>query len=219
MHAKMLTAVLTGLPLADHTMTSDEVVTLYFRYTGGQDTGVDLGDFLLWLFQQGIIEGFVKIDLPHLDQALQLFNVIVVGADLNPQADQQFPNGWDVGPNDEPDPQRGHAILYAGAESATGPFKWISWGAVATSTLNWRMECPQQAFAVLTQEEAQAKGFTAQYEALLADLRAMGGTVVPDTPAPVPTPPAPTPAPSPPPPPPEAVDWLHRLITWLEGLI
>ena len=69
MHADMLTAVLAGLPLGQNTMTSDQVVDLYFQYTDGQDTGVDLGDWLLWLFQQHLIEGFVKIDLSDLDAA------------------------------------------------------------------------------------------------------------------------------------------------------
>jgi len=224
-HANMLTAVLVGLSLAANTMTSDQIVTLYFEYTGGQDTGVDLGDWLLWLFQKGIIEGFVAIPLGQMDAALQFFDVIVAGVDLNPQADAQVSNGlqWDVGPGDEPDPEEGHAILYESAQSLTGPFGWITWGQIQLSTLAWKQACPRQAFAVVTKQEAEAKGFTAQFDALTAALRALGGTVVPTPTPPAPAPPAPTPAPSPtpttpPPPPPEVVGWLRQLLTWLESL-
>jgi hypothetical protein len=185
-HANMLTAVLAGEELAANTMTSDQVVDLYFQYTGGQDVGVDLGDWLLWLFQQGLIEGFVAVDLAELDNALGLLDVVVVGVNLNPQADAQFSAGqpWDVGPGDEPDPNEGHAILFARADAAGGPFGWISWGATQPSTEAWKAACVVQAFAVVTKPEADAKGFAPQFEALVADLHALGGTTVtPSTPA------------------------------------
>jgi hypothetical protein len=190
-HANMITAVLAALELSENTMTSDQVVDLYFRYTGGHDTGVDLGDWLLWLFQQDLIKGFVKVELEDLDAALETFDIVIVGVCLNPQADEQFPNGWDVSEGDEPDSQDGHAILYAGAESVSGPFRWVSWGAVATSTLAWRQACPRQAFAVVTDPDAVASF----YDELISDLTALGGTV-PSGVAPTP-PPTPTPEPTP----------------------
>lgn len=198
-HSGMLTAVLTGLPLAANTMTSDQVVDLYFSYTGGQDTGVDIGDWLLWLYQQGLIEGFLKLELAEMDAALATFDVVITGVDLNPDADGQFSDGqpWDVGPGDEPDPDDGHAILYLVAQSASGPYAWCTWGAIQPSTLAWKQGCVTQAFAVLTRQQAEGVGFP--FAALDADLKALGGTVV--VPAPTPPPPAPTPAPTPPAPP------------------
>jgi hypothetical protein len=212
-HADMLSAVLVGEPLADNTMTTEEIVSLYFQYTGGQDVGVDLGDYLLWLFNQNIIEGFVKIGLDHLDEALATFNVIVVGASLNPGAQQQFANGepWNVGPTDSPDPMEGHAILYLKAESPDGPNAWCTWGKTQPSTGAWKSACPQQAFAVITEQEAHAVGFP--YAELIADLQALGGTVDP-TPEPVPTP---TPTPAPPAAPEGAWEWLTDLVNWLKS--
>ena len=177
MHADMLIAVLYGLSLSAWTLTTDQVVGLYLRYTGGQDVGVDLGDWLLWLFHQGIIRGFVAVPLPSLDAALATFDVVVVGVELNPLADQQVNEGqpWSLSPTDRPDPADGHAILYVAAESARGRRRWISWGQQVVSTFGWYEACPRQAFAVLTKNEASAKGFP--LEALEADLRALGGTV------------------------------------------
>jgi hypothetical protein len=224
MHADMLTAVLTGLGLPGNTMTSDQVVTLYFQYTGGQDTGVDLGDWLLWLFQQGLIEGFVAIPLAQMDAALGYFNVVVTGVNLNPNADQQVTDNvpWDVGPGDMPDPSEGHAVLYAEAQSASGPYGWITWGQVQPSTHAWKVACPQQAFAVISKQEAEAKGFTAQFDAAVVALHALGGTVVP-APTPTPVPPSPTPpappqpvSPTPPKPPAEVVGWFREFLAWLE---
>ena len=177
MHANMMIAILYGLSLAANTLTTDQIVALYFHYTGGKDTGVDLGDWLLWLFHQRMIRGFVAVPLVSLDAALATFDVVVVGVELNPLADQQVADGqeWSLSATDRPDPQLGHAILYGAALAARGQRKWISWGQQVTSTFGWYEACPVQAFAVLTKNEASAKGFP--LEALEADLRALGGTV------------------------------------------
>jgi hypothetical protein len=138
------------------------------------DVGVDLGDWLLWLFNQGLVKGFVKIQLADLDASLQAFDVVIVGVILNPDADEQFENGqaWDVGPGDEPDPQDGHAVLYLKAATPTGPFVWCSWGQQQPSTLAWKNACLQQAFAVVTDPDAVASF----YPQLVADLKALKGT-------------------------------------------
>jgi hypothetical protein len=217
-HSNMLTAVLAGLALSQWTMTSDEVVTLYLIYTGGRDVGVDLGDWLLWLLThtlagnevavgQGAVEGFVAIPLADLDAALAYFDVVIVGVQLNPDADEQFPGTWDIGPGDEPDPEEGHAILYLGAQSQSGPFEWCTWGGNQNSTLAWKRACVQQAFAVTTAAEATSKGFAAQFVMMQESLKAMGGqgetpptptpVTPPAPPAPSPTPPVPTPGPTP----------------------
>lgn len=244
------TAVLAGVKYT--AMTSNEIVTLYFTYqaelagiawrpTGdnwvapdGLDQGVDLGDWLIWLFKQGLIEGFVAIPLDKLDAALATLDAVIAGAALNPQADQQCLDGqiWDIGPGDEPDPNLGHAITYIKALSVTGPYEWGTWSQQQASTLAWKQGCVQQAFAVLTKEEAEAIGFP--FATLVADLHALGGTVVaPPAPAPAPPPPAPKPTPAPPGPgpapkpptpappipvpPPEVVSWFRAFVNWLES--
>lgn len=203
-HADMITAALGGSTEAG--MTADQVVDLYFTYeaettgsawrppkTGawtapdGLDQGVDLGDWLLWLFHNQWIEGFVKLELSQIDAALALFDVVVVGVSLNDQADAQVEAGqpWDVGPGDGPDQNDGHAILMMGAQSADGPFTWCTWGQAQPSTLAWKQQCPQQAFAVLTRDQAESKAFP--FAQLETDLQNLGGTVS-DAPTPEPAP-------------------------------
>jgi hypothetical protein len=131
------------------------------------------------------VEGFIKLDLSEMDAALALGLVVVTGVSLNPQADQQVQSGqpWDIGPDDQPDPNEGHAILYIKADSASGPYSWASWGQQVVSTYAWRQACPQQAFGVITDPDfLEANGFpTAQ---LVADLTELNATVNP-LPAPV----------------------------------
>jgi hypothetical protein len=256
-HANMITAAEAALDLAGNTLSSNQTVTLYFIYqaqlagvawrppaVGKEwsqddleqaqqlDLGVDLGDWLLWLFShdiagapaapgEGNIEGFLVLNHDEADAALSLGFGVVSGVNLNPQADAQVENGqiWDIGAGDEPDPDDGHAILYVVAESASGPNGWITWGQYQPSSYQWRQKCPQQWFAVLTKELAEAAGFP--YAQLVSDLFAAGGTVAPvpvpvnpaphappppvDPPPPAPTPVPPNPAPHVPPPAPEPV--------------
>jgi hypothetical protein len=116
----------------------------------------------------------VKIQLADLDAALETLDVVMVGVNLNPDADEQCENGqaWDVGPGDEPDPQDGHAILYVKATTPTGPFVWCTWGQQQPSTSAWRTACVQQAFAVITDPDS----FAPFYNQLVADLTALNGT-------------------------------------------
>jgi hypothetical protein len=198
-------------------MTSNEIVTLYFTYQAilvgiewrpvgdnwvapeGLDQGVDLGDWLLWLFQQGLIEAFVKVPLNQRDKALATTDCVVVGVILNTNADEQAENNqpWSVGPGDEPDPEDGHAIqLLASAGAVSGLRKYATWGMAQEATYDWDQVCPQQAFAVLTKEQALSKNFP--FDAVVADLKALGGTAVvsaPALPEPEPAPPGPELAP------------------------
>lgn len=151
------------------------------------DQGVDLGDWLLWLLThdidgnkvdpgEGLIEAFAKIELSDLDAALSQFSAVVVGVSLNHDADEQCEEGkpWDIGPGDEPDPSEGHAITFAAAATSSGPYKWGTWGQFQPSTYAWKQKCPQQAFVVLTKDEAEAANFP--MAELVADLKALGGT-------------------------------------------
>lgn len=177
-NANMIDAVLAGIGASGYTMTSDEIVELYFEYTNGQDVGVDLGDWLLWLFKKGLIKGFVKLRLEEIDDALSMGLAVVVGVNLNPQADDQVDEGkpWDIGPGDQPDPEDGHAILYIKANAQDGERAWASWGQQVISTYRWYLACPQQAFGVVTDPDAlERNGFPVAQ--LLADLAGMGGTV------------------------------------------
>lgn len=215
------------------------------------DQGVDLGDWLLWSATHdeqgnqvavgaGLVDGFVAVGLDEMEAGLGTADAVIAGVNLNDNADQQFndweagtnPAGWDLPAGEAPDPNEGHAIEYAEAHSASGPFAWGSWGAFVPSTLVWREKCPQQAFAILTKETCESKGLP--WEAIASDISALGGTTVapsapPPPPAPTPAPPAPTPAPPvpviptpppAPPAPPEMPPWFHgwweEVVDWIE---
>jgi len=212
----LTTAAMLGL-LGDQTFhwSSNKIVTLYFIYQAELaglawrppadyvwtqadidtaeplDVGVDMGDWLLWCFKQGLIEGFLKIDAEEVASALQTFDVVISGVCLNPNADEQFENHqvWSIGPGDQPDCNDGHGIQLVSILAATGPRIWATWGRLQGSTYAWALECPQQYFALLTKVQADKVGFP--FAKLVADLRAVGGTAV--TP---PKPPEPTPAPT-----------------------
>ncbi|MDE1904847.1 MAG: hypothetical protein KGH75_00165 [Rhodospirillales bacterium] len=206
-NADLTTSALAGV--APTSWTSNAITALYFQYQAelaglawrppatsdwvappGLDVGVDLGDWLHWLFGQGLIDGFVKLDLTHMDAALQAGFAVVVGVTLTDNADNEFPGTWVIGPNDQPNPNDGHAIQRLGADSPTGLRRYATWGGVQQATAEWDAACVQQAFAVFTVDQARAVGFPV--EQVIAELTALGGTVVP-----APTPPAPPPAPSP----------------------
>lgn len=187
-HGAMLGALVAGLPLAEHTMTSNAIVTLYFTYQAelagiawrpegndwtapeGLDNGVDLGDWLLWLFKQGIIKGFVKLETDEVDGAIAAGLIVEVGVSLCRDADERFEQHepWDVGPGNRPDPQEGHAIDQAGVVSPTGLRSFITWGGVQLATPEWEAAAVQQRFGVIVTDDAP--------QALIDDLKALGGT-------------------------------------------
>lgn len=191
--ADMLTAVMLGLQLSQYTRTANQVIELYFEFTGGQDTGVDLGDWLLFLFKKGIIEGFLALELSEVDAALSTFPTVVGGWILPPNFDDCFNRQTvlDIGPANQPNPQEGHAMLIGEVLGMNGFTKAATWTGWITMTANARRGMLQQAFAVLTEDEATAVNFP--FATLAGDLKAQGGTIDPlPMPHPAPQPAAPS---------------------------
>jgi hypothetical protein len=191
LHTGQMAAGIWNEPIPS--ITANEAATLYFTYEAieagiswrppntndwvppaGLDQGVDLGDFLLWLFQQGNIDGFVALQFSEVDAALAQFDSVICGWILTDQTDQDFSTNTvaDVGPGNEPDPSDGHCmpLMYA---TVTGLSQTNTWGGGLYITQAYRNACLQQAFAIITKEAAQAHGFP--LEANEADLKALGG--------------------------------------------
>lgn len=216
-HAKM--AVAAWGQESEAPMTADQVVDLYLTYTGGQDSGVDLSQFLSYLFKQGLIKGYAKVAHTNpeaVDAALSAFHGVIFGVNLTDDANDLFNQGlpWTTANGETPDPTEGHAILKVKAQGEGGNDTWVTWGALQESTAAWTAACAQEAWAICTPEAAAAANIN--YDALLADLKALGGgqeVTPPPAPAPEPAPtpeppapapePAPTPEPTPAPPAPE----------------
>lgn len=180
--------------------TANDVVNLYFQYDGGQDQGVVIADFLLWLYRQGLIAGFAPVDLSQIDATMARFQRgIILGVNLTHDADQRFNDKqpWTVGQGQQPDPNDGHVILQVRSLSATDLDWYVTWGALQAADKGWRDAAVQEAWVICTKDDMA----TPWGQQLLADINALpGSTTQPpaDTPPPEPTPePAPTPAPVP----------------------
>ncbi len=168
----------------------------YFAFTGGQDTGVVLADFLLWLYQHGYIKGFAPA--PHTDRAtcdslMQLFDTpLYCGGALYDNSEAQFNAGqtWDPA-GLAPDQTLGHCIdkVYSDGISKD---EWRTWAAFQAATLSWGqgfLAAPSgEAWVVITNEEQKAM-FNEQLWADLATLPSMTGTPPPPPPVPTPAPP------------------------------
>ena len=234
LHYQMATGAAAGnVP----SFTDQQAAAEYLAYTGGQDSGVVLADFLLWLYHKGEVLAFAPVDLASTadaDSLTAIFHGLYTGVSLTADAEQLFSNheSWTVANGEAPDPSLGHCILLVGTDGATSD-TWVTWGALQASTRDWSKACVDEAWVVVTTEDQAAQ---LNMGALLADINALHGTgptpAPPPPPNPLPPPPAPPPAPEPvppappppdptPPPPPdpwdELIDWLEDLFDVLEA--
>jgi hypothetical protein len=194
-HLEMTTAAGAGAPIPH--VTTAEAVKEYFAFTGGKDTGVNLADFLLWLYNQKRILAFAPLDTSNTAQCDAFMAAgygTYDGVNLTDDAEDLFNSGkpWTIANGEQPDPSEGHCIVSAGAAGPndTDLDTKITWGAKQSATRAWSKACTDERWLVVTNEEQAAK-FT---PALFADIEALKGTGGPGSPTPTPTPP---PAPSP----------------------
>ena len=181
-HVEMTTALAAGSAVPS--FTSEESIAEYLDFTGGQDTGVVLADFLLWLFNRGRIRGFAPVDhnnVPQMDALMAEFHGLYVGVSLTSDAQQLFPDGvWTTANGEAADPSMGHCIEKVFSDGATED-KWVTWARLMKSTVGWSAACVDEAWLVLTTEEQMAK-FVPQ---LIAEIQALGGRfAVPPQPVP-----------------------------------
>lgn len=206
--------------LAHGVPTAQDVIDIYLAYDHGQDQGVVLADFLLWLFQQGWIDGFAPVEPNTIDSIMYSFRRgVLLGVSLTDDANDLFNQGrpWTVANGEQADPNEGHAILKIKADSRSGNGTVVTWGADQIVEYGWEQACIDEAWVLITKDDESM----ADFAALDADLRALPKVTI--GPAPTPTPdPAPTPPPTPdpvPPPDPGPVpdptpspDIIHSLI-------
>ncbi len=205
--------------------SADDLVAEYLTYDHGQDQGANIADLLLYWYQAGKILAFAPVDHTdpaQIDAAMQAFHGCYAGVNLTGDADQLFGEGqpWTVAGGQQPNPDEGHCIVKVAArggpiEYPGGSDTWVTWGALQRSTLPWTQACLDEAWVLISQEDANAAGL--DIAALRADIEALHGTGGGGRP---PVPP-PGPAPAPPPAPPEAPPWFARLwgdfLAWLKN--
>jgi hypothetical protein len=195
--------------LTEAAPTADECVNLYLTYDNGQDEGVVIAQFLLWLYKNGYIKAFAPVPLNRVDSVMAQFGRgVILGVDLTTDAQQLFNEGepWTTANGETPNNQLGHGILKV---ASTGPLTStsemgavVTWGAIQKATNPWFSACTTEAWIILHEEDQQSVAAD-EWAALLADLDALTGEQG-GSPAPAPAPPAPpTPEPSPPAPDPD----------------
>jgi hypothetical protein len=231
-HDTMISIVLGKL--AEAMPTADGTVVPYLAYDQGQDQGVVIADYLLYLYQQGLIEGFAPVALDKIDTVMAAFKRgVICGVSLTDDADQRFTDGlpWTVDNGQQPDPNQGHGILKVQSSGfdATGGF--VTWARIQSADGGWIKVCLGEAWLILTKEDKAAMQ-PANWAALVADLDAIPGAhgiPVPTPPAPPappkpvvvpPEPPVVPPAPVHPPMPPhplpvDLLEWWQQVLSWI----
>lgn len=200
----------------DSAPATDETLGLYYGYgiAAGEppptpDEGSVISDWLQYLFDESQkaklagddIDEFGFVEITNLDpanlgvEALE-FNGIILGVELTDDAQTLFPNSpWTVANGEKPDPDEGHGILLV--KFAPGMGTCVTWAKLQEMTYDWMTACVVEAWGIATREDAENTGL--DFDAVLAAIKAGGGTVVdpPVSPSPAPEP-APSPSPGPP---------------------
>lgn len=154
-------------------MAKKDVLKLYYRLTGGPDTGLNELDVLNYWRQKRVsgdeILAYAAIDPKnheHVKQAIQLFRGVYLGFQVQENCLDEFNarKPWTPGrlTND------GHAVFAVGYDAHGVTV--LTWGNTQQATWAWWNECVDEAYAIVPPEAKKAgfEGFDVQQ--LLADL-------------------------------------------------
>lgn len=140
------------------------------------DEGVENRTWLQFLFELGVIDGFVELDKTNMaecHQALLDFRGLLVAVSLTDDAEQLFEQHqpWTTAQGEQPDQNEGHDIYWVkyGPEGDT----FITWGEDQLSTIGWDQACILEVWAFLMKEDAARAGIN--LPALQEEIRGWGG--------------------------------------------
>jgi hypothetical protein len=152
---------------------------LYFKLTGGADSGLDELNVLNY-WQSNKIDGdeilaFVKIDQKnhdHIKSAIQLFGGVYLGFQVQQNCLNDFNNGKEWTPGRLTN--EGHAVYATGYDDKSVTV--LTWGTTQKGTWAWWDECVDEAYAVLPPEAENSKFTTGfDFAQLKEDLNAVAG--------------------------------------------
>jgi hypothetical protein len=140
--------------------TSDELVAEYLAYDGGKDGGATIADLLLFWYRKKVILGFAPVDHTDpaaVDAAMAAFHGAYVGVYLTDDAETLFEKKepWSTSHGQKARRADGHCILKVKADGQALDC-WVTWGALQESTREWTRECVDEAWVIITQEDADA---------------------------------------------------------------
>ena len=175
-HNKMAKAAAGGE--TEQWETSDQLVAEYLAYDHGQDNGAQIADLLLYWYKAGTIQAFAPVDHTNpaaVDAAMAAFHGAYAGVNLTDDADNLFEQGqpWTTAGGEQPDPNNGHCIVKVAADGSQFD-SWVTWGALQKSTLRWTAACLDEAWVIISPEDAGAANI--DIAALRADIDALHGT-------------------------------------------
>ena len=158
--------------------TSNALVAEYLTYDHGKDQGANIADLLLYWYKAGTILAFAPVDHSDpaaVDAAMAAFHGAYVGVNLTDDADNLFEQhqAWTTANGEQADPNDGHCIVKVAADGGQLD-TWVTWGALQTSTLPWTAACLDEAWVIVTQQDAADANV--DVAALRADIDALHGT-------------------------------------------
>jgi hypothetical protein len=154
-------------------MSTKSVEKVYFKLTGGQDTGLNELDVLNhWqsnMVAREKILAFASIDPKnhdHIKQAMNLFGGVYLGFQVQQACLDDFNanprRAWTPGPLTN----EGHAVYAVGYDDKTVTV--LTWGDTQQGTWDWWDECVDEAYAILPPDAKKWDGFN--IDQLKADL-------------------------------------------------
>ena len=159
-----------------HIMPKPSVEKLYFRLSGGIDSGLAELDVLNYWRKHQVsgdkILGFVSIDPKnhdHIKQAIHIFGGVYLGFQCQQNCDAEFAakQPWKPGKltND------GHAVYAVGYDK--NELNVLTWGSTQRGTWAWWNECVDEAYAILPPEGKDSDFAGVSYAELKTDLAAL----------------------------------------------
>ena len=142
--------------------SADEVVKAYLQFTGGKDSGVDLGQWLLWRTTHSIgplppIGGFAQVDDygKMYAGAEETFGGLYNGILVSPEAMQEFEMGQPF-TSTATDWEGGHCFPHVARNLQWG--RGITWGLDQLFSWEWWQACREESYVILTPAQMDAPG-------------------------------------------------------------
>jgi hypothetical protein len=158
-----------------------DLVSYYLQYTGGQDSGVVLADYLAHVHQAGYfgheVAAYAPVkvhDIPTLQFAVWAYDAAYCGIAVTQQMQADFQAGqpWTLESLESP-VVGGHCIPIVGYDSQY--LYAVTWGQVQPIAYSAWHYLSEEAWAVITGELAKGDGHGVSIKALQADLKHLNG--------------------------------------------
>lgn len=156
--------------------TDQQVVDYYLKYTGGQDEGVVLADFLKYVEQQKFydhtVSAYAPVDfrnVPHLQFSIWAYTFAYTGIVVTPEMQEAFGNGqpWELD-TVMGEPEGGHCIPLIGYDAKY--LYAVTWGSVQPISYAAWSHIADESWAVISGELANGDAHGLNLDALKDDL-------------------------------------------------